>query len=91
MSNFENYQTTELRELFNPEVIERTLENVNSLTPTQEAILQFIVNNPDEEFIKLQNTFKKPDPLIAKLVLEYGTPSDELQEIRDLRQKMRNH
>lgn len=89
MSIFEDYQTKQLNELFNVEVLAESLETVDSLTPQQEAVLQFIVDNPEEQFIELQNTFTMPDHLVANLVLEYGTPSDEYEEMQELKQEMR--
>lgn len=90
MSHLDDYQVTELGELFNPDLIEETLEQVDSATPQQEAVLQFIVDNPNEQFIELQNTFKMPDHLVVALVIEYGTPSEEYDEMRDLKQKVRD-
>lgn len=90
MSHFEEYQTTKLGELFDPELIEETLEQVNSATPQQEAVLRFIVDNPDEQFIQLQNTFKMQDHLVVGLVIEYGTATEDYEEMKELQQKMRN-
>lgn len=89
MSHLEDYQITELGELFNPDLIEETLQQVDSPTPQQEAVLRFIVENPEEQYIELQNTFKMPDHLVVGLVLEYGTPSEEYEEMRELKQKVR--
>lgn len=90
MSVFDDYQIAELGELFNVEVIEQSIESVDSITPQQEAVLQFIVDNPDEQFIELQNTFTMPDHLIVDMVLTYGATSDEYEDLRELKQKMRD-
>ena len=90
MSHFEDYQLETLGDLFNVPVLEQSLDQVDSLTPQQEAVLRFIVDNPDEQFLQLQNTFSMPDHLVADLVLDYGTPSDEYDDIRALKQQMRD-
>jgi hypothetical protein len=89
MSHLEDYQVTTLGELFHPDLIENTLEQVDSTTPQQEAVLQFIVDNPDEQFITLQNTFSMPAHLVVGLVIEYGTPSEDYDEMVTLKQKMK--
>lgn len=87
---FADYQTTTLEEMFNTELISETIPKVD-LTPQQEAILRFIVENSDEQFIELQNTFKMPDHLVVDLVLDYGATSEEYEELRELKEKMRDN
>lgn len=90
MSIFEEYQTTEISELFNVEVTKQALEQISEdrLTPQEQAILNFIVDNPNEQYIELQKTFNTPDHIVMSLVLEYGTPSDEYEELKELRDEL---
>lgn len=89
MSVLSEYQSTPMEELFPVDTIEDTLEtDFVSVTPQQEAVLRFIVENQDEHYIELQNTFKMPDSLVMNLVIEYGTPSDQMSEMKELRDKM---
>lgn len=90
MTVLEDYQLTEMGELFNVEVTKQTLEKLDddSFTPQEKAVLNFIVNNPEEHFIELQNTFSMPDPLVINLVLEYGTPSEEYEELKELHDEL---
>lgn len=90
MSVFEEYQLTEMGELFNVEVLEQSINSLDTLTPQERAVLQFIVDNPDEHFIELQKTFSMPDKLVISLVLDYGTPSDEYDEMKELEKQVRN-
>lgn len=89
MSHLKEYQVTTLGELFRPDLIADTLEQVDSTTPQQEAVLQFIVDNPDEQFITLQNTFSMPSHLVVSLVIEYGTPSEEYEEMIALKEEIK--
>ncbi len=89
MSHFDEYQLKQLGELFNHELIDETLETYTTLTAQQEAVLQFIAENPDEQFIELQKTFKMPDVLVVNLVEQYGASSDEYNDLRELKSEMR--
>jgi hypothetical protein len=90
MTHLDDYQLEKLGDLFNVEVIEGTLDaDLDSLTAQQESVLRFIVNNPNEEFISLQNTFRMSDIVVISLVREYGTPSEDYEEIRELEERIR--
>lgn len=90
MTHLDEYQLEELGDLFNVDVIEGTLDaDLDALTAQQESVLRFIVNNPTEEFISLQNTFRMSDTVVISLVMEYGTPSEEYDEIRELQARVR--
>lgn len=90
MTHLDEYQLEKLGDLFNVEVIEGTLDaDLDSLTAQQESVLRFIVNNPNEEFISLQNTFRMSDTVVISLVREYGTPSEDYEEIRELQERVR--
>jgi hypothetical protein len=90
MSVLEDYQIEKIKELFNVEVVEQTLTQIreDKLTPQQRAVLRFIVNNPEEQYIELQKTFTMPDPLVISLVIDYGTPSDEYEELKQLHDEL---
>lgn len=90
MSHLEDYQTTKLKELFNYELIEETLDSYDNITAQQKAVLQFIAENPDKQYIKLQNTFRMEDWLVVDLVKQYGASSNEYEKLRKLKKKMKN-
>ena len=71
MSHLKDYQTAEIKELFNCDLIRETIDTYDSLTEQEEAVLRFIGNNPSTQYIKLQNTFTMPDHLVVDLVLNY--------------------
>lgn len=89
MSHLEDYQTTKISDLFNCELIGEKLDTYNDITAQQKAVLKFIADNPDEQYIELQNTFRMEDVLVVSLVIHYGASSEEYDELRDLREKMR--
>lgn len=92
MSHLEDYQTTEIQELFNCELIDDVLEEYDNdqITEQQKAVLRFIANNPESQYIKLQNTFRMSDVLVVDLVMNYGAKTKEMNELRDLREKIKS-
>jgi len=86
MSHLEDYQIEKIKNLFNCELIKETIDGYDSLTAQEEAVLRFIANNPDEQYIKLQNTFRMEDFLVVGLVLRYGATSEEYDELRELKE-----
>lgn len=90
MTHLEDYQTTKINNLFNCELIGQKLDTYDNITAQQKAVLQFITDNPDEQYIELQNTFRMEDVLVVSLVIHYGATSEEYDELRELREKMRN-
>lgn len=90
MSPFEEHKTKNLGELFYPDVIDQTLDQLDGdrITPQQEAILKFIRDNPDENYLELSKTFQMPDPQVINIVIEYGTPSEHYEEMKTLRDEL---
>ena len=90
MTHLEDYQTTKISNLFNCQLISETLDSYENITAQQRAILKFIADNPEEQYIKLQNTFRMNDKLVVDLVRHYGASSDEYDKLRDLKERIEN-
>jgi len=91
MSHLEDYQISEIKELFNCELIDNVIDDYDNLTEQEYAVLRFIADNPDSQYITLQNTFSMPDFLVVSLVMQYGSTSKEQQELKELKYKMKNN
>jgi len=89
MAHLEEYQTAEIQELFNCSLIRRLISEYDSTTEQQEAVLRFIAENPTSQYIKLQNTFRMSDTTVVNIVLNYGAKPEEMNELRELREKKR--
>jgi len=89
MSPFEDYQITKIKELFNCKLINEVIDDYDNLTAQEYAVLRFIADNPNSQYIQLQNTFKMEDFLVVSLVMNYGSTSDEYTKLKELQKKMR--
>ncbi len=89
MSHFEDYQITKIKELFNCKLINEVIDDYDNLTAQEYAVLRFIADNPNSQYIQLQNTFKMEDFLVVSLVMNYGSTSDEYTKLKELQKKMR--
>lgn len=84
---FETYQVADMADLFEIDVLEETLENdsiCSRLSESEEAVLRFIINNPNTQFVKLENTFRMSSPYVIRLVQEYGTTSKTAEKMEHL-------
>jgi len=79
----------ELGELFNPNLIQDTLDQGVSVTAKQEAILKFIIDNLDEQFISLLNTFSTKDTIVVRMAKDFGATSDEYDKYDRLQTQLR--
>ena len=89
MSHFADYQITKIKKLFNCELINKVIDDYDNLTEQEYAVLRFIADNPESQYIQIQNTFKIQDFLVVSLVMQYGSTSDEYKEFKKLKNKMR--
>lgn len=53
MSHFDDYQLEKNSNLFNCELIKDTIDGYSTLTEQEEAVLRFISNNPDVQYLDM--------------------------------------